>query len=95
MPDFATAAAETINNQVAAWKNAGKSRRQWESSLATYAFPVIGTRSVDAITSADVLAVVQPIWATKRETASRVRQRISSDEMGHGAGPPRTQPARW
>lgn len=78
VPDFAAAAAIVIETQAGAWKNASKSRGQWESTLATYAFPVLGAKGVDRITSADVLAVVQPIWATKRETASRVRQRISA-----------------
>ena len=78
VPDFATAAAKVIDVQAGAWKDAGKSRRQWESSLAAYAFPVLGAKRVDAISSADVLAAVQPIWSPKRETASRVRQRISA-----------------
>ena len=33
---------------------------------------------VDAITSADVYAIVEPIWGTKRETAQRVKQRIGA-----------------
>ena len=78
IPDFATSAATVIGIQSAAWKNAGKSRGQWESSLATYAFPTIGTKRVDQINSADVMAVLLPIWSSKRETASRVRQRISA-----------------
>ena len=78
VPDFATAAAKVIDIQAGAWKDAGKSRRQWESSLAAYAFPVLGAKRVDAIASADVLAAVLPIWSSKRETASRVRQRISA-----------------
>ena len=78
VPDFATAAAKVIDIQAGAWKDAGKSRRQWESSLAAYAFPVLGSKRVDAIASSDVLAAVLPIWSSKRETASRVRQRISA-----------------
>lgn len=78
IPDFATAAAKVIDIQAGGWKDAGKSRRQWESSLAAYAFPVFGTKRVDVVASADVLAAVLPIWASKRETASRVRQRISA-----------------
>ena len=78
IPDFATAVAIVIDIQAGAWKDVGRSRAQWEQSLATYAFPKLGTRRVDAITSADVLAVLLPIWTTKRVTASRVRQRISA-----------------
>ncbi len=78
IPDFTTAAGKVIDIQAGSWKDAGKSRRQWESSLATYAFPMLGTKRVDKITSADVMAAVLPIWTGKRETASRVRQRISA-----------------
>ena len=77
IPDFATAAATVIDIQAAAWKE-GKSRRQWESSLTAYAFPSLGRKRVDAVTTADVMAVLLPIWSSKRETASRVRQRISA-----------------
>ena len=78
IPDFATAAGKVIDIQAGGWKDASKSRRQWESSLAAYAFPAIGAKRVDTITSADVMAAVLPIWSSKRETASRVRQRISA-----------------
>ena len=77
IPDFATATEQVIDIQAAGWKDQ-TSRMQWESSLSRFAFPVLGTKRVDTITSADVLAAVLPIWATKRVTAGRVRQRISA-----------------
>ncbi|OIQ35224.1 MAG: integrase [Roseobacter sp. MedPE-SWchi] len=52
--------------------------KQWRSTLTTYAFPVIGDKAVASITVEDVLAVIRPIWMTKNETASRVRQRIEA-----------------
>lgn len=58
-------------------KNA-KHIKQWRSSLATYAFPILGRKSVATIAVEDVCAVLRPIWTTKNETASRVRQRIES-----------------
>ncbi len=76
-PTFADAAAQVIDAQAVAWTNP-KSRKQWESSLAAYAFPAIGDKRVDAIDSADVMAVLTPIWGDRRGTASRVRQRISA-----------------
>ena len=57
------------------WSNA-KHAAQWESSLATYVFPVIGRVPVDALTTNDVLPVLVPIWNAKPETATRVRQRM-------------------
>ena len=58
------------------WKNE-KHRQQWTNTLATYAWPVIGELAVDQVTVADVVAVVEPIWTTKAETATRVLNRLS------------------
>ena len=44
----------------------------------TYAFPRIGAVPVSDVTTADVLAVLTPIWHDKPETARRVRQRIGA-----------------
>lgn len=51
---------------------------QWRSTLETYAYPVIGQKRVSKITKADLLAILEPIWLTKNETASRVRGRIET-----------------
>lgn len=59
------------------WKNA-KHAAQWESTLATYTRPVIGALPVAAVDTALVVKVLQPIWAGKTETASRLRGRIES-----------------
>ena len=59
------------------WTNA-KHAAQWTSTLTTYAHPVIGDKLVSDITSADILAVLSPIWMEKPETASRVRQRAET-----------------
>jgi integrase len=58
-------------------KNA-KHIQQWENTMRDYVFPVIGSRPVAEIAAAEVLAVLQPIWFTKAETASRVLQRMSA-----------------
>ena len=59
------------------WSNP-KHAAQWESTLAAFAYPVIGSRPVDEISSAEVLAVLTPIWTAKPETASRDRQRMET-----------------
>ena len=53
-----------------------KHRYQWRATLATYVYPKIGAMTVADIGPADVLRCIESIWNTKRETASRVRQRI-------------------
>jgi integrase len=60
------------------WKHSGKSAGQWRSSLATYAYPWIGNKSVRHIDTEDVLAILRPIWAHKTATATRVRGRIEA-----------------
>lgn len=59
------------------WKNA-KHAAQFISTLETYSFPRIGKLKVQDVTTADVLAVLSPIWTEKPETARRVRQRIGT-----------------
>ncbi|MDA8257892.1 MAG: tyrosine-type recombinase/integrase [Betaproteobacteria bacterium] len=39
---------------------------------------MLGNKDVASIDTADVLAVFRPIWATKHETATRLRQRIEA-----------------
>ena len=56
------------------WRNENHGD-QWRMTLLVYAAPLLD-KPVDEITSADVLAVLKPIWTTKPETASRVRGRI-------------------
>ena len=59
------------------WSNP-KHAQQWTNTLKTYAYPTIGNVSVDNIDTNLVLKVLEPIWGTKTETASRVRQRIEA-----------------
>lgn len=59
------------------WKNA-KHAAQWESTLSTYASPILGTLPVADINTALVVKVLSPIWHTKTETATRLRGRIES-----------------
>jgi hypothetical protein len=55
-----------------------KHRKQWRATLDTYARPVLGDTPVQAITVADVLRALEPIWRDKTETASRLRGRIEA-----------------
>ncbi len=59
------------------WKNL-KHGQQWQNTLTAYASPLLGKLSVDLITTELVYKVLQPIWHTKTETATRVRQRIET-----------------
>jgi integrase len=93
---FSDAAAKYITAHETSWSNE-KHRAQWKSSLEIYASPVIGTLSVAAIDTGLVLKIIEPIWRTKPETASRIRGRIESvlnwaTARGFRQG---ENPARW
>jgi integrase len=93
---FDQAAAAYIASHRAGWRNA-QHAAQWTSSLAIYASPVIGALPVDAVDTALVMKILEPIWSTKPETASRVRGRIESvldwaRVSGYRSG---ENPARW
>ena len=75
-PTFAEAAEAVIAMHEPTWRSA-KSGPQWRASLETYAYPGIGELPVSEITPGHVMAVLLPIWNDKRETARRVKQRIS------------------
>lgn len=79
-----------------AWKNA-KHADQWTNTLSTYASPVIGDLSIAAVDVELVMKILEPIWKTKTETASRLRGRIESvidwaTARGYRIG---ENPARW
>jgi integrase len=57
------------------WKSA-KHADQWTATLETYAYPIIGSLPVQMIETTHVMKILEPIWKTKTETASRVRGRI-------------------
>lgn len=59
------------------WRN-DKHGEQWLNTLTTYAFPSLGSKRIDTISSADVLAALSPIWNEKPETARRLKQRIGT-----------------
>lgn len=75
IPTFAEAAVIVHKLHLPTWRNP-KHAAQFISTLETYAFPTMGKTKVGEVNTADVLAVLSPIWNEKRETARRVKQRI-------------------
>ena len=78
VPTFSEAAEEVLATLAKSWWAGGRVEQQWRSSLETYVFPRIGGKRIDRITTADVLAVLRPIWTTKRPTAEQVRRRMAA-----------------
>jgi integrase len=104
---FKECAEKYMAGHKAAWRNA-KHAAQWEATLATYAEPLIGALSVQAIDTALVMKVLEqeigsapgkswPLWTARPETASRLRGRIEvvldwAKVRGYREG---ENPARW
>jgi len=93
---FKACALAYIEAHRAEWKNP-KHAQQWENTLATYAYPVFGDLPVAAVDDALVLKVLMPIWASKTETATRLRGRIESvlDWATFSKFRQGDNPARW
>ena len=76
-PTFAEAAESVIAMHAPTWRSP-KSGPQWRASLETYVYPSMGDVPVSDVTPGQVMAVLQPIWNSRRETARRVKQSISA-----------------
>ena len=92
---FKSAALAYIEAHEPSWRNA-KHGEQWRNTLES-TYPTIGDLQVRDVALPHLLAVLQPIWRTKTETASRLRGRIESvldwaTARGYREG---LNPARW
>lgn len=93
---FSQCAAAYIESHKAGWRNA-KHTEQWTKTLQTYAAPIFGALPVQDVDAGLVLQVLESIWATKTETATRLRGRIENildwaHARGYRSG---ENPARW
>lgn len=93
---FEHAARATHEVKRKSFRNA-KHGRDWIKSVERHALPVIGRMQVADIGVADIVRVLQPIWDTKPETASRLRQRIEAVLAWATVAEARAgdNPARW
>jgi integrase len=74
---FEAAAHAFMDAKSAEWSNP-KHVAQWSATLTTYVYPTIGKIHVADVQQAHILKILEPIWTTKTETASRVRGRIEN-----------------
>lgn len=95
-PTFNECLEQFLTSNEVGWRNA-KHVSQWRNTLKAYAEPVIGRLLVKDIDIHHITKILDPIWATKTETASRVRGRIENvldwaSARGYRKG---ENPARW
>jgi integrase len=106
-PTFMACAEQLIAAHEVGWRNA-KHRQQWKNTLATFVYPIMGSRSVADVDTELVMRVLQqpveqergkrtPLWNARSETASRLRGRIESVLSWAKARGLRTgeNPAQW
>lgn len=93
---FDEAAKQTHQKKAAEFRNR-KHSNQWINTLTTYASPIIGDLPVASIEMPHIVQVLSPIWATKTETATRLRERIEAVLAWATANKLREgdNPARW
>ena len=77
VPTFAELARADFEHRKAGWRNE-KHAAQWIGTLEEFAFPRLGDRTVDDITTDDVFCVLSPLWHKRPTTAKRLRQRIAA-----------------
>lgn len=93
---FKKAANEFLADKGVEWKNV-KHAQQWTNTLEKYVYPVVGDIQVKNVELSHIIKILEPIWTTKTETASRLRGRIESvldwaTVRGYRKG---DNPARW
>jgi integrase len=93
---FEQAARAYLAAHEGGWRNE-KHAQQWRSTLETYAYPIAGSLMVRHVELTHILAILEPIWTTKTETAKRLRGRIEqvldwATARGYRHG---LNPARW
>ena len=71
VPTFAQALETVIAIHAQNWKDRSSSEHQWRATLTTYAFPRIGSKRVDEVTTADA-------WRSSRPSGRRSTSRPSS-----------------
>ena len=72
---FSKFAFEYIERMSPKWTNRAH-EAQWVGTITNYAIGVLGDLTLEEITTDDILDVLSPIWASKHETAIRLRGRL-------------------
>jgi len=96
MMSFDECATAYIAAHRAGWRNI-KHASQWTNTITAYCSPVFGKLPVQLVDVGLVMKAIEPLWATKPETAGRLRGRIErildwAKIRGYRDG---ENPARW
>ena len=78
VPTFEKVAGKVLDIYSEAWREGSNTAKQWWASMRDHVFPHIGGKTVDELTTADIMAALLPIWTSKHVTARKLRQRIAT-----------------
>ena len=70
--------AITYHAQISETFDSDQHAHNWLRSLEQYAFPVFGSKTVDAIDTSDVIKAIGPIWTKIPDTARRTLRRMTA-----------------
>src|SRR5690349_13953318 len=73
VPSFAEAARQLIEVKRSTWRS-----DEWTWTFRRHVFPRLGNLPVNEVSTDSVLAVLQPIWGSRTETAKKIRLRIEA-----------------
>lgn len=95
-PTFKECADSFIAIHKHGWRSA-KTTREWPRFFELYVYPAIGHMAVDEIDLGHVLAILEPVWVEKTETADRLRSRVERvlDWARVRGYRQKDNPARW
>ena len=95
VPTFTEATEQVIAVHREAWKDGEATAQEWRATLQQYVHQHFGDKGVDRVTTADVMAALQPIWSDQeRDRAARAPAHRRHHALGHRAGLPERQPGR-
>ena len=77
VPTVMDTVEKVIARDAPTWRNPERTAREWRDAFRLYA-PELAARRVDEVTRAECTAVLGALWNDRRETASRLRQRLSA-----------------
>ena len=72
---FSEVARRYIDGHRHEWTN-DKHAHDWLSTLTRLAYPILDQKPFADLTTEDILAVLEPIWISKRETAKKLQGRL-------------------
>ena len=75
-PTVAEVMETAISLYVPGQKNPELIAANWRSSFERYILPVLRGKTVAEVTTADVLAIVEPLWQSKRSTGKTILYRL-------------------